>query len=520
VFYSAARQIGKTFIAKYLTKTYDAFKLEFGMNWQTVRKQICQKWYDQHSTFSEKPIVVVNMVADDQRRMDALFGTIERIQDAECFGDGGDWGGNFPWILIFANKRLQPKDFSPDRMHTFVISGEQHEDPYSLVYHLHAEGEKAVGDDALLQANDLEVEAAESGRAVELLILDKNFIDKAFRNSVDDIISKLIAHGRSVKCDFFNKFVTEKRSGGVDYEKSKFYEWVTQNYQDKFASGQFKRTTSAGKHYYSGRADKAQPKKRLRDDDDEGSKRVETRSPKKMKKLEREKAKCQMNYLVGDNAMTLNTCGQQFHCILIDPPTTIAPKQRGRSDVQEWDKLWAASKWTEIAVSAKATLMPEGSVIVFVGSQQGKKTRTLKERACKAFTDAGFNQMLLFWHKKGFKGMQWLNPHKAFGDTEILCVFSLQTDTFYKRIGQTSSSLRARQHTEHHAGMHHFKPLALYEKLLKMFVPPDGTVCDATLYTGISAVASLNCGLNFFGIDMNKDYIEQTKARMEFATKK
>jgi len=257
VFYSPARQIGKTFIVKYLTQTYDAFELKFGMNWQTVRKQICQKWYDEESTFSEKPIVVVNIVADDERRIDVLLSTIERIQDAECFGDGEDWGGNFPWILIFANKRLQPKNFSPDRMHTFVISGEHHESPYSLVYNFQAEEEKAVDDVALLQANDLEVEAAETGRAVELLIFDENFLDKEFRISVDDMIFKLIAHGRSVKCDFFNKFKTEKRSGGVDYEKSKFYDWVTQNYADAFASGQLKRTTSAGKHYYSGRVDKA-----------------------------------------------------------------------------------------------------------------------------------------------------------------------------------------------------------------------------------------------------------------------
>ena len=283
MFYSPARQIGKTFIAKYLTKTYDAFKLKFGMNWQTVEKQIREKWYDESSKFSKKPIVVVNMVADDQRRIDALFGTIERIQDAECFGDGEDWGGNFPWIFIFANKRPQPTDFSPDRMHTFVISGEQHESPYSLVYHLHAEGEKAVDDDALLQANDLEVEAAETGRAVELLIFDKNFENKEFRVSVDDMISKLVAHGRSVKCDFFNKFMTEKRSGGVDFEKTRFYKWVTQNYSDAFASGQLKRTTSAGKHYYSGLVDDAQSKKRLRgdDDDEEEEEGMETRSPKK-----------------------------------------------------------------------------------------------------------------------------------------------------------------------------------------------------------------------------------------------
>jgi len=93
--------------------------------------------------------------------------------------------------------------------------GEHHESPYPLVYNFQAEEEKAVDDVALLQANDLEVEAAETGRAVEHLIFDDNFLDKEFRISVDDMIFKLIAHGRSVKCDFFNKFKTEKRSGIV-----------------------------------------------------------------------------------------------------------------------------------------------------------------------------------------------------------------------------------------------------------------------------------------------------------------
>ena len=93
------------------------------------------------------------MTADDKRNVDALFDKIERIQDAECFGDGENWGGNFPWILIFANKRPEPTNFSPDRMHAYIIDRSE---PYSLVYNLQAEGKKAVDDIALLQANDLE----------------------------------------------------------------------------------------------------------------------------------------------------------------------------------------------------------------------------------------------------------------------------------------------------------------------------------------------------------------------------
>ena len=102
--------------------------------------------------------------------------------------------------------------------------------------------------------------------------------------------------------------------------------------------------------------------------------------------------------------------------------------------------------------------------------------------------------MTLYWDKEDYVGMQTMNPHKPYGDMEELLVFSLQTDTFYKQIGQTSSKVVAAQHSEQHAGIHHFKPIALYDKLLAMLVPDGGRVCDITMYTGISAVACLQRG--------------------------
>ena len=107
-----------------------------------------------------------------------------------------------------------------------------------------------------------------------------------------------------------------------------------------------------------------------------------------------------------------------------------------------------------------------------------------------------------------------MNPHKPYGDMEELLVFSLETDTFYKQIGQTSSKVVAAQHSEHHAGIHHFKPIALYDKLLAMLVPDGGRVCDITMYTGISAVASSQRGLHYVGIELNPDYIDRTKQRL------
>ena len=221
-------------------------------------------------------------------------------------------------------------------------------------------------------------------------------------------------------------------------------------------------------------------------------------------------------YLLGDNATQLAGCNEHFHAIVCDPPTGCGPRERGRADVQEWDKEWPMEHWSRVASACKKTLLSAGSVIVFPGSKQGPVSQSVAASATRAFTDKGFRLMTLYWDKGDYKGLQTLNPHKPFGDVETLLVFSLQTDTLYKEIGQTSSKIVAAQHSVHHADIHHFKPIELYDKLLAMFVPDGGRVCDITMYTGISAVACVRRSLHYVGIERNLNYIAMTKGRVQF----
>jgi len=97
-------------------------------------------------------------------------------------------------------------------------------------------------------------------------------------------------------------------------------------------------------------------------------------------------------------------------------------------------------------------------VIAFPGSKkQGPVSQSVADAVTRAFTNNGYRQMTLYWDKEDYKGIQCMNPHKPYGDMEELLVFSLETDTFYKQIGQTSSKVVAAQHSEHHAGIHHWE---------------------------------------------------------------
>ena len=206
-----------------------------------------------------------------------------------------------------------------------------------------------------------------------------------------------------------------------------------------------------------------------------------------------------MELACGDNATLLSGLPLRFHCTMIDPPTGCSARSNNDPKGKQWDKPWTIMQWGNVARAAKKTLMSKGSVLVFPGSQQGEASQTVCFNACQAFKASGYRQMTIFWHKQGYKGLGGLAPHhKCFADVEPVLVFSLQTNTFYEDIGRTSSVLDVPQHSKHHAGMHHFKPLELYDKLLAMFVPDDGYVCDMTLNTGISAVASWKRHLHFY----------------------
>lgn len=59
------------------------------------------------------------------------------------------------------------------------------------------------------------------------------------------------------------------------------------------------------------------------------------------------------------------------------------------------------------------------------------------------------------------------------------------------------------------------KPIALMEYLIKMVTPTNGIVLDPFMGSGSTGVACKKNGFDFIGIDLDKDYCEIARARME-----
>lgn len=61
------------------------------------------------------------------------------------------------------------------------------------------------------------------------------------------------------------------------------------------------------------------------------------------------------------------------------------------------------------------------------------------------------------------------------------------------------------------------KPIKLMEYLIKLVTPPQGTILDPFMGSGSTGVAAKNIGFSFVGCEMNCDYFEIAKKRIEGA---
>lgn len=59
------------------------------------------------------------------------------------------------------------------------------------------------------------------------------------------------------------------------------------------------------------------------------------------------------------------------------------------------------------------------------------------------------------------------------------------------------------------------KPIKLMEYLIKLITPPNGNVLDPFMGSGSTGVAAKNLGFNFVGIEMNDEYFEIAKKRID-----
>lgn len=61
------------------------------------------------------------------------------------------------------------------------------------------------------------------------------------------------------------------------------------------------------------------------------------------------------------------------------------------------------------------------------------------------------------------------------------------------------------------------KPTDLMKYLVTLVTPPNGTVLDPFMGSGSTGKAAVRCGFNFIGIELDSDYLDIAKARIEYA---
>lgn len=63
------------------------------------------------------------------------------------------------------------------------------------------------------------------------------------------------------------------------------------------------------------------------------------------------------------------------------------------------------------------------------------------------------------------------------------------------------------------------KPIALMQHLVTLITPPNGKVLDPFMGSGTTGIACVKLGFNFIGIDLEEEYVEIAKKRIEYHTK-
>lgn len=129
----------------------------------------------------------------------------------------------------------------------------------------------------------------------------------------------------------------------------------------------------------------------------------------------------------------------------------------------------------------------------------------------KGFEDVCvFYKRLPTYNPQGLTEVNKLNKRKAAGET-VNCN-GLENSYETKFTGYPKGKIATKKEkTMHPTG----KPLALMEYLIKTYTNEGETVLDFTMGSGTTGAASKNLGRNFIGIEMDDNYFEIAKERIE-----
>ena len=101
--------------------------------------------------------------------------------------------------------------------------------------------------------------------------------------------------------------------------------------------------------------------------------------------------------------------------------------------------------------------------------------------------------------------------HGVYGNTKSIGMY--MSDEYYPSsiITETNNNNMKKLHPTQ-------KPVALFEYLIKTYTNEGETVLDNCIGSGTTAIASLNTGRNFIGIEKDKNYVELARQRYKEET--
>ena len=201
--------------------------------------------------------------------------------------------------------------------------------------------------------------------------------------------------------------------------------------------------------------------------------------------------------------------------IVTDPPYMIGATSIGdiKSKAGSMVDLQNAAFWYKTWIAECLRLLKPGGFLWVCGNW-----RTLPIYTCVSDSLKCKIQSLLIWDK------QWIGPagkSQLRPTYEIVALFAKSNESMIAN-RSASDIFRSKWQAAHSGKTGHpaEKPVDLMQHLCKLITPPNGTVLDPFCGSGSTGVAAVREGFNFIGIELNPEYAEIAKRRIDHEKQK
>nr|WP_229207323.1 MULTISPECIES: site-specific DNA-methyltransferase [unclassified Duganella] len=221
--------------------------------------------------------------------------------------------------------------------------------------------------------------------------------------------------------------------------------------------------------------------------------------------------------------------------ILTDPPYNLGKDYGNASDQQTMEDYLA---WTEAWIDAALPkLKPNGSLYIFLTWRYSPEIFVMLKKRMTMMNE-------IIWDRRvpsmGGSTRSFSSVHDTIGffvrrkdyyfdldavriaydaETKKARSRSIFVGAKWLEVGYNPKDLWSvsRLHREHAERVDHptQKPLEIIERMVKASCPPDGVVMDLFMGSGTTAVAARRCGRDFVGFELNPEYCDIARRRLE-----